>query len=504
MQHCTLTQPDILIYLGAGDLTEDAGLVASAQMDCSHCYLVEANSEQANELSQVYAKDPKVTVLPLAIANKAEKRDFYHQNLSELSGFNIPPGLKAAYPGLKTIGTEILNTQTVDTLLQNTALSQNGHAQLVIDIPAQVDELLGALLASEHLTALHGLVFSKSTTPLTPEELPAQEWIEKLSNKGFELLSIHESQNPDFMRYQMVKNPLYLPLQQAQTMQVDTQAELVQEQEGREALQADQAVLYAQKMELQEQLTQLQAQLQTSQAQQTEGIEQAQEKIKVLTQECELERNHKDRAHAENQKLTEQNTALKVESEAQTAKLATAQTECENHKNTAQDLIKQQEQTQQKQGELSELLTHTQAQIAELEKTKQQQAQQTQQAQRVTELEQQRQTAQTQNQASQSELAEACKKNAELLHAKQTLEAKLTQEQTEKQTRVSQKQQLQTELETAHKQKQENDTHYDSLLKKFKTQQLELEQTKQTQRLLETELTKAQAQIEIIKELLIK
>jgi chromosome segregation ATPase len=406
---------DTLIYIGAGDLAADEVMIDAVK---NHSYLIEADKGQAEELSLSYADNQKVVVLPLAIAKSVKSRTFYYQNLNEFNGFNIPPGLKTFYPGLKNISTEKIKTQSFDKFLKMLELPDSKNIYLVIDIATQIDELLAALMESEELYKIKRLIFTKSNMPLSKAEIAIEECIEKLSQKGFDLHTIGESQNSDFMRYEFSQNRLFL---NNIKLQDELESQKKQAEEQKKTLQSQLESVKVQNNQLQEQLGQM------------------------------------------HQKQNELLEALSIAGENQEAL-----------ENTKENQLEQLTELNQHKNELKR------------------------------DFEQQNQITQEKIQHLQNEINLEKQTILELNETKANIEQSLVDEKTLNLDLSNKLQMLHDEFDAVEVQKQEDDKNYEILVKKYKTHQTELEQSKNVQRSLEIELSKTQAQIEIIKELLIK
>jgi chromosome segregation ATPase len=163
----------------------------------------------------------------------------------------------------------------------------------------------------------------------------------------------------------------------------------------------------------------------------------------------------------------------------------------------------------QKQNELLEALSIAGENQEALENTKENQLEQlTELNQHKNELkrdfEQQNQITQEKIQHLQNEINLEKQTILELNETKANIEQSLVDEKTLNLDLSNKLQMLHDEFDAVEVQKQEDDKNYEILVKKYKTHQTELEQSKNVQRSLEIELSKTQAQIEIIKELLIK
>lgn len=317
-----------LIVLGAGDLT-----IKSLQAwPAKQLTLVDASGDvcdQLNALVQSLEEEAEFSVQNVAIADKQETRTFQHLNLPELSGFNSPTGLKKLYPGLKTLESQSMQTQSLQGFLANQELACDANSKngLIIDIPTQLDELLEALLESEFLNCFKEIQFSAANIPLDKDFQSIELWLSQFQAQGFELQN-KSNLNDDFINYTMVKNPLFNQLQtfkqqlqqkQSQNEKLETQAN---EMAGR--LEQKNQLISTKDKELKDYQAWLS---ETKQALATESNALNSQLAKVLKQIDELT---KDKASLEKLKI-----ALEQTTAEQAKQIETITQECDNQKKLA-------------------------------------------------------------------------------------------------------------------------------------------------------------------------
>jgi predicted nuclease with TOPRIM domain len=199
-----------IVYLGSGELQpEDL-----EHLTFDKLRLVEAHPELYLELLELFKdfsgkKNVEVDVLRDAVDITETTKEFKCVNLVEMSGFDLPIGLNQLYPGLKVLETESIKTTALVDLFSSFDL-QNKQTKnlLLIDIPTQIDSLLSEFLESEYAIFFSDIQFTKSTFPLSDEDISLKEWLARLTEKGFELQSQSNDQD-DFIVYRVNKNRLF-------------------------------------------------------------------------------------------------------------------------------------------------------------------------------------------------------------------------------------------------------------------------------------------------------
>jgi DNA repair exonuclease SbcCD ATPase subunit len=312
-----------LIVLGAGDLT----LKSLQAWSAKQVILVDASSDvcdQLNALVQGLEEETVFSVQNIAIADKQETRTFQHLNLPELSGFNLPAGLKKLYPGLKTVESQSMQTHSLQDFLANQDLECDANSKngLIIDIPTQLDELLKALLESEFLSCFKEIQFSASSMPLDKDVQSNEYWLNQFQAKGFELQN-RSNLNDDFINYTMVKNPLFnqlqmlkqqLQQQQAQNKKLETQAN-----EMAEMLEKQNQLISTKDKEVkdcQAWLNEAKQALATESDALNTQLAAVRKQADGLTQERNHEQKRKDDEKVKNENLTQENNALCSENTA--------------------------------------------------------------------------------------------------------------------------------------------------------------------------------------------
>ena len=434
-----------LIWLGAGNATAPANLIAKT----GKAVLVDARADACAALAKQFAGQSHVRVLHSVISEHGGDVSFTEYNLAEFSALHSTTGLSSLFPGLKPVKSQQQNSETVAALLQPLALSGDDNI-LVIDI-ADISLLLLKQLQAAKLLAHFSQVHVQSSAEALYQGAATQgELSQWLQQQGYNLSS-QDTTDPDLPWLQFSLNPLWQTLQQSRAGHA----------------QAEQA-----KAELAKQLEQVKQQVSTEKQQAEQAKAEFAKQLEQLKQQTE-ENNKKnqqqalEQKHQFEQKLAELNTTL-VNNVSENETLQ-------------QQLTAVKVAAEKKQAELSGLIAGKDAELKQaLEQRKN--------AEQQTSIINDKVTQQTQ------QLAELTRQ-AEQLHQRATEQQQLHAQQLNK---------LQAECDQVAKHAA---TRLDKInqLEQSKRQLHEVNaQLMKRQQALEHEMLKAQAQIDIIKDLLLK
>ncbi len=434
--------PDLLLHLGAGTCQElDHWLKTGAR----RIVLVEPNPELLPGLRDRTENHDAVEIVAVAISGQAGRGALRLFNFALLSSMREPTGLYEILPGLRQIGRAMVETVTVEQLLDDLDLNPEGDHWLVIDTPGEEAAIIQQLETSERLHQFSRIILTAGAEELYQGAETARALIERLQSAGYKPVGRPNDRDGDWPCYHLALNRLALEYRQA--------VESLEQAEAAARTEADRAQALATDCE----------QLRHKLAEAEQARAQAEEKHKAqLVQTRQLE-----------SALTEQkstNEKLGIELHERKKDLARF---TQAHDEAQQKLT----EAQQKDAQRCERINQLEAALAE--KTKQ-----------AEEL-------QTTLQSHQQELATAKDQRAKLTEQVEALkpfetQQKQTQQKLEQvtQSRDNLQKQLQKHSEEAHK-------------LKIRVSQLEEENEDYQERhkLLEEELIKAEAQIELIKQL---
>ena len=151
-----------ILYLGAG---EGQALDACLTSRAAHLCLVEPNPELAQELALRTADDPRVQVLPLAVAESDGRGVLRLFNMGPLSSLRAPADLAQLYPGLRERGRAEVATLSLTSLLARLPAPGPGADILVIDAPGEEEVVVNALLAGPGAGRFGQILMCCGTTP---------------------------------------------------------------------------------------------------------------------------------------------------------------------------------------------------------------------------------------------------------------------------------------------------------------------------------------------------
>ena len=430
--------PDTILHLGAGLCRE---LPHWLEADASRIVLVEPNPELLPELRARTEDHESVEVVSTAIAGQAGRGALRLFNFPLLSSMREPTGLYQILPGLRQIGRAMVETVTVDQLLEGLNLKAGGEHWLVIDIPGEEAAILEQLERSDQLYDFNRIFLSAGAKALHQGAERAQDLAQRLQAAGYSNAGRLDLNDADWPRRHLRLDRMALECKRLN-------AKLVEAQQAQER---DSKKVQALESALTEQKT-------TSEKLGSELHERKKDLARLTQADDEAQ-----------QKLTEAEQKLASLPE-QRKRLKALEEEATNLRAQLETKSKQAAESTERVNKLEAALAERSKQAEELNATLQSQKQ---------------------------ELATAKDQRAKLteqLEALKTLETqqKQTQQQLEQvtQSRDNLTKQLQKHSEEAHK-------------LKIRVSQLEEENEDYQERhkLLEEELIKAEAQIELIKQL---
>ncbi len=555
MQHLltSLNRVHQIIHLGAGRCSEMATYLG---LNPTQITLVEGDLPKAEYLQKKHLSAANIHVIPKVIAANVTTVDFYSYNLSDANSTCAPAGLLEHYPGLRLLKKQPIQTSDVCLLLQQQNL-QGTNNLLVIDLPGQEADILKALFNSDQLGAFEHLAIYSNQYPLYENEA-------HLRKSGYNLRQKDADQDPDrpFNLYQI--NPLHTPLQQTKQQLLDLEKQSNRDQQALTALQQQLQIqqmqiqaeslnwekLAEERDSLQQQAAEFEQQLQAQQAS-TQAERQAREQLlaerdSLQQQAAELEQQlqaQQAQTQAESlnwEQLAEERESLQQQASEFEQQLQAQQTITRAERQTNEQLTLERDSLQQQatefeqQHQAQQASTQAERQVKEqlmLERDSLQQ----QAAELEQQLQAQRASTQTERQANEQLLAERDSLQQQAAELEQQLQAQQASTQAECQAKeqlgkecdelkaerdsaIHDGQSTLQRLEHIKKEHQEierilvqqkshlieTQNKYDALQHKHQLLLAENAQTQQRQQQLDSELLKAQAQIELIKDLMLR
>jgi len=440
-----------LVWLGAGTASEPANLLNIAE----HVTLIEAR-EAAYQYLKKKNTQTNVDIKQQLVCVTSNSALFTEYNLAEYSAVNPATGLKTLFPGLRKVGAEQLTSVAITDTIAELSLSGSDNA-LVIDIPDTNLALLQAIQQSRQISLFKNIYIHTALEPLYKGSSISTDVIAFMKSCGYDLLQKND-QDPELPWLTFFANPLWVTLQKT-----------------RDSLAAEQQA----KAELGEELAKsnlVMNTLQQTNASLKQELEKAKQDLTAL--------QHAKQAISKELENTKQDSADQLQSKE------TLNKELEK---TKQDLTAQQEAKEALNKELEKTKKDLNAQQEtkevlnkELEKTKK-------------DLTAQQETKEALN----KELEKTKQALTTQLEAKEALNKKLEENQKSDHEHTKQLIKAQADLEQVSKHATNRADKIVQLEKANRRLQETSEQLEKRQQVLQQELLKAQAQIDIIKELLL-
>lgn len=214
-----------LVWLGAGNATEPAKVLYSA----AQATLFEAREAACLNLKKQYCQ-PEIHVVQTLLTEHGAPVEFTEYNLAEYSAIKAATGLKEFFPGLQKLNTEQYTSTSVAEAVSNLQLSDNNNL-LIVDITDSNLALLQALEQNHLLTHFRELHVQSSVTALYTDAATKVEISHFLEQNGF-LLQHTNSRDPDLPWLCFGLNPLWQQMQETKNSQsiLNTNLEKIQQE----------------------------------------------------------------------------------------------------------------------------------------------------------------------------------------------------------------------------------------------------------------------------------
>ena len=469
-----------LVWLGAGNATEPKGLIEQAES----CVLVEAREDAYQNLVGIFSNTNNVVVKQGVISPEGGDVTFYRYNLPEFSALHKATGLTQLFPGLKLERQDTVISQNIAELLSEVKVAGEDNV-LVIDI-VDISLNLLQLLHAEHLLHCFGrILLISSHEALYEEASKGDELTQFMHNQGF-YLALEDKTDPDLPWHTFVSNPLWKELKQAKqheaelNKQLDTQRQQLAEQakqavqreaELKSQLETQQQQWAAQAKQAEQREAELKSQLETQQQQQVAQAKQTEQREADLKKQLDVLNQQLDTLNQQLIGKTQQTELLQQEITVVT----------QSNKDLHEQLSAVKVAAEKKQAELVACLSGKDAELSALSE---------------------------QRNTDRSALATLTEQHnslttslADTQAALQLKEQELTRLQTEYNGQLAT---LKTELEQVSKHAAQRLEKVTQLEKANRQLNETNEQLAKKQHLLEQEMLKAEAQIDIIKELVLR
>ena len=490
LEHCNAPLHSAIV-IGAGNGRQLADLRA---LGAEYLLLVEAHPRLAEELSRRLQPEQGEQLLALAVtAAPCSEARLLTFNNPAYSSLNAPTALQEHYPNLHALETLPVPARGIEQLLSEKDLDAEAVHLLAIDAPGQALELLQAIPA-QTLQAFTWLIIDCAVEPLYEDDAGSEAigaWLQEI---GFDPIQ----EDPDAI-YPHSRLLLQRNHANVQRQRLQAEASVLRTQ------------LAAEQQTSQQHITELQQQLKNCRDAATEQAKVAteqQQRIETL-EGLIAERHVLAKSNTELTQARDEQAKLAAERQAQIEALSKEKTEL----TAARDaLAKSKTELNQARDEQTKLATERQAQIEVLstEKTELTAARDAL-AKSKTELTQAR-DEQAKLAAEQQEQIEALsKEKIELTAARDALAKEKTElvQARDEQTKLAAERKAQLDKITAERDQAQKTTNerqkaLDQAQQQIKTLESDASENLQRQQLLQEELIKAEAQIELIKDLLLR
>ncbi|MFC0311371.1 FkbM family methyltransferase [Chromohalobacter canadensis] len=131
-----------IMHLGAGECRELQTYLATA---AEQIVLVEPDPEAAQSLRQRTHKEPRVTVIEVAVAAKGGEATLYRYNASGQATLHALKKAPNRWPGLRQLANSPVKTLSLDQLLTQVTLADDKQHWLVVEVPGEEQQVLHAM-----------------------------------------------------------------------------------------------------------------------------------------------------------------------------------------------------------------------------------------------------------------------------------------------------------------------------------------------------------------------
>ena len=274
--------PDTIVHLGAGLCRE---LYAWRASGAKRIVLVEPNPELLPELNQRIRTSDPIDILPIAISDQAGREALRLFNFAMLSSLRTPTGLYQILPGLSQIGRAMVDTISVERLLDDLDLKPEGDHWLVIDTPGEEAAILQQLGAIDRLHHFSRIILTAGAEELYQDAETAQAIGQRLQAAGYNPAGRPDDSDGDWPRYHLVLDRMALKCRELQNELLALKAQLAEAEQTR-----DQAQQQAQSQAEQSQA--LAAELQSAREQADQHRSRIQELERTLSEQAGKAEQH--------------------------------------------------------------------------------------------------------------------------------------------------------------------------------------------------------------------
>ena len=174
-----------VIHVGAGSGT---ALALHRGLQADRLWLVEGDAEQAQSLLRAEGLPARATVRPVVVAARGGDLLWHRYSVPSLNGPLEADAWRALYPRLALLHTQARQSTPIEKEVSD-FLAESGGAEpllMVLDVPGQESSLLDALPDSM-LQRFDAVVVRCCESPASPEWCSARDTCARLAQAGFEV-----------------------------------------------------------------------------------------------------------------------------------------------------------------------------------------------------------------------------------------------------------------------------------------------------------------------------
>ena len=212
-----------VVHLGAGACRE---LPTYEATGFAKLVLVETDPLRFRQLVERTAGDSRITVIEALVAATAGPVTFYRYNLPDAGSMRHPTGLKTLFPGLRVVAEERRDAVGVADLLDGLNLCEDRPLKIIVDLPGEEASVLHALAQAKWLPRLDVVDVFTGALPLYEGSESATGLTAWMADRGFDLVETSASEDPDRPRLSFRRNPVVLRLRLLETQVAELSAAL--------------------------------------------------------------------------------------------------------------------------------------------------------------------------------------------------------------------------------------------------------------------------------------
>ncbi|MGD9923265.1 MAG: FkbM family methyltransferase, partial [Pseudorhodoplanes sp.] len=195
-----------ILHLGAGWGNE---LAACLETGAREVVLVEPNADFLSALEREAENNPRVRLLPVAVSAKPGRAPFHLLNFSSRSSLNVPTGLSEIFPGLREVAEVVVETLSIDQILERLALDVDASHVLIVDCPGAEHVVLDSLLSIDRMLQFRHVFLYGAKEIMYDGSRSIDELVALLEKHGYQVEG-RDTTDPDFPGFRMRLDPLSL------------------------------------------------------------------------------------------------------------------------------------------------------------------------------------------------------------------------------------------------------------------------------------------------------